>query len=62
MIIKEKIKYEFDITTNNLNIKNYFMFKKSNNNYLEKVYKSYENYMFLNDYTVNQFMINKNYY
>ena len=61
-LLKEKNKFENDITTNNLNIKNYFMFKKGKLEYLEKIYKLYENYMFLNDYTVNQFIINKNYY
>jgi len=62
MMIMEKLKFEYDITTINLYIKNFFMFKKDNSGYLEKVYKSYENYMYLNDYTTNLFMINKNYY
>lgn len=61
------IKYIFEnyITSDNLYIKNFFMFKKGmddKNKYLELIYQSFKDYMFLNDFTVNQFMINKNYY
>ncbi len=61
------IKYIFEnkITTNNLYIKNFFLFKQGmhdKNKYLEIIYKMFKDYMFLNDFTINQFMINKNYY
>jgi len=60
--IKMRNKFEREITTSNLNIKNHMIFKNNENNYLMKVYKSYENFMYITDYTVNHFMINKNYY
>lgn len=61
------IKYVFEkfITTDNLYIKNFFLFKKgmtNKNKYLELIYESYKDYMFLTEYTTNQFLINKNYY
>ena len=61
-ILKEKYKFENDITTINLYIKNLFMFKRGNITYLEQVYKAYENYMYLTDYTITQFLINRNFY
>jgi hypothetical protein len=60
LIIKNK--FEQDITTSNLYIKNFFIFKNGYNNYLEKVYKSYVEFSYLTDFTINQFMINKNFY
>jgi len=61
------IKYVFEhkITTDNLYIKNYLIFKKGindKNKYLEIIYGMFKDYMFLNDFSVNQFMINKNFY
>ena len=61
------IKYIFEnkITTDNLYIKNFFLFKKGindKNKYLEIIYQMFKDYMFLTEFTVNQFMINKNYY
>ena len=38
------------------------MFKRGNITYLEQVYKAYENYMYLTDYTITQFLINRNFY
>ena len=61
------IKYIFEhkITTDNLYIKNFFLFKKGindKNKYLEIIYQMFKDYMFLTEFTINQFMINKNYY
>lgn len=44
---------------------NDFKFKyllKDDNSYLNKIYNLYANYMFPNDYTIQQFLINKKYY
>lgn len=60
--LKLKNKFEKDITISNLYIKNFFIFKNGYNDYLEKVYKSYADFSYLTDYTVNQFMINRNFY
>lgn len=59
-----KYKYENEISSLNINIKNYFIFKTriDKDNYLETVYKSYDNYMFLTDFTINHFLINMRYY
>lgn len=60
-----KMLFETQITTDNLYIKNFFLFKKGINNknkYLEIIYTYFKDYMFLSDYTITQFMINKNFY
>ena len=67
MIYMNYIKYifEHEITTNNIYIKNYFLFKKginANNKYFELIYQMFKDYMFLTEVTVNQLMINKNFY
>jgi len=59
------VKYLFENEIGTSDLKNFFLFKKGmndKNRYLETIYKSYENYMFLTDFTVSQFMINKNFY
>lgn len=59
------VKYLFENEIGSSTLKNFFLFKKGmndKNKYLETIYKSYDNYMFLTDFTVNQFMINRNFY
>jgi len=67
MLSMNYIKYIFEnyIANDNIYIKNFFLFKKGINNhnkYLEIIYETYKDYMFLTEYTINQFLINKNYY
>lgn len=67
MIYKYYIKdlFENKITIENIYIKNFFILKREINNknrYLEIIYKLFKDYMFLNEHTINHFMINKNYY
>lgn len=59
------VKYLFENKIGSSDLKNFFLFKKgmnSKNQYLEYIYKLYKDYMFLTDFTVNQFMINRNFY
>jgi len=60
--ILKKNKYENKIEIDNLNIKKYFILKKNNNNYIEEIYKLYENYIYYTEYVVEQFIKNRNYY
>lgn len=59
------VKYLFENNIGSCDLKSFFLFKKGMNNknqYLEDIYKSYKDYMFLTEFTVNQFMINRNFY
>lgn len=59
------VKYLFEKEISSSDLKNFFLFKKGmndKNKYLETIYKSFDNYMFLTEFTVNQFMINRNFY
>jgi len=53
--------FENQIKTNDL--KKFFLFTRNDKNgYLEDIYKLFNDYMFLTDFTVNQFIINRNFY
>lgn len=44
------------------NFKYKFLLLNDNNSYINKVYNCYKDYMFPDDYTIKQFMINKRFY
>jgi len=54
--LKENIERRF----NELKFK-YFLLK-TNNSYIYKIYENYKDYMYINDFTINHFLLNKNYY
>jgi len=59
------IKYLFEYKIGKNDLKHLFLFKKGmngNNGYLEDIYKSYKDYMFLTKTVTNQFLINRNFY
>ena len=58
------LKFKLEKSYNNFLFKQDLMFKHKNNNddYLIKINDCYKNYMPLNHFTVNHFMINKNFY
>lgn len=45
---------------NNFRFKYYLL--KNDNSIIYKIYDLYKNYMFINDFTINHFLINKNFY